>query len=264
MGKRSQSAKGLTPKRRLDLLLVERGLATSRQQAQALVLAGKVRVAGQPVLKAGALVPAAVALVVEAPPPFVSRGGQKLSPALDVFELDVTGLVALDVGASTGGFTDCLLQRGASRVYALDVGYGQLDYRLRQDPRVVVLDRVNAHHPFALPEAVDLATVDVSFISAAKVVPNVLPHLKEGGRLIVLLKPQFEAGREQVGGGGIVRDPQVHAQVLGRFIVWAVERGLRLRGLIASPLRGAKGNREFLLLLQDSAPGRGSVDLPTP
>ena len=240
-------------KERLDLLLVERGLAVSRQQAQALVMAGKVRVAGQPAHKPGATVALDVEIAVAGSPPFVSRGGQKLAHALDRFDLDVTGLIAADVGASTGGFTDCLLQRGCRRVYAIDVGYGQLDYRLRRDPRVVVLDRVNAHHPFHLPETVDLATVDVSFISAAKVLPNVLAHLRPGGKVVVLLKPQFEAGRESVGAGGIVRDPQVHALVLARFIAWAVGRGLRLKGLAASPILGAEGNREFLVLLATEA-----------
>ncbi len=184
------------------------------------------------------------------PPLFVSRGGLKLAAALDSWGLTVAGLVALDVGASTGGFTDCLLQRGASRIYALDVGYGQLDQRMRVDPRVVVMERVNARYPFALPEAVDLVTVDVSFISAEKVIPSAASHLNPGGRLIVLVKPQFEAGRAQVQRGGVVRDPQVHAAVLGRFINWAIDHRFRLRGLVPSPLLGPAGNREFLALLE--------------
>lgn len=252
------ATEGKTGKRRLDLQLVERGLAPSREQAQALIMAGKVRVDGQPARKAGIAVALDAALMVEGRRPFVSRGGQKLAHALDAFGLDVAGLAALDVGASTGGFTDCLLQRGARRVYAVDVGYGQLDYSLRQDVRVTVMERLNAHHPFVLPEAVDLATVDVSFISATKVLPNALPHLREGGWLIVLVKPQFEAGREQVGRGGVVRDPQVHAQVLGRFIAWAVAQGLRLRGLTGSPILGAEGNREFLVQLEAPGPSVAS------
>ena len=154
------------------------------------------------------------------------------------------------MGASTGGFTDCLLQRGARKVYALDVGHGQLDYRLRQDPRVVVMERVNARHPFDLPEAVDMVTIDVSFTSLRLVLPSVAEHLKPGGRLIALVKPQFEARREQVGRRGVVKDPQVHAEVLGKMIVWSVENGFRLRGLVPSPILGDEGNREFFLLLR--------------
>lgn len=182
-------------------------------------------------------------------PQFVSRGGLKLEYALEQFQLDVEGLVAVDVGASTGGFTDCLLKRGASKVYAVDVGYGQLDYKLRQDQRVIVMERVNARYSFTLPERVDVATIDVSFISVEKVVPTVARLLKGGGHLIVLVKPQFEAGKEQVGKGGLVKDPLVHASVLGRFICWAVDHGFRLGGLVASPILGAEGNKEFLVLL---------------
>lgn len=236
--------------RRLDVLLVERGLAKSRDQAQALVLAAEVLVDGRPAAKPGQLVAEEVQLEVAAPPQFASRGGLKLAAALDNWGLTVAGLVALDVGASTGGFTDCLLQRGARRIYALDVGYGQLDQRLRADPRVVVMERVNARYPFALPEAVDLVTVDVSFISTEKVIPSAASHLNPGGRLIVLVKPQFEAGRAQVKRGGVVRDPQVHAAVLGRFISWAIAHRFRLRGLVPSPLLGPAGNREFLVLLE--------------
>jgi len=190
--------------------------------------------------------------------PYVSRGGIKLAHALDRFGMDVSGMAALDVGASTGGFTDCLVQQGAGRVIALDVGHGQLDYRLTQDPRVMTMDGVNAHYPFSLPstyhddkgEQVDLATVDVSFISATKVIPSVAQHVKREGFLIVLVKPQFEARREEVGRGGIVRDPRVHSGVLARVILWVVEAGIRLRNLATSPILGDKGNREFFLLLQ--------------
>jgi 23S rRNA (cytidine1920-2'-O)/16S rRNA (cytidine1409-2'-O)-methyltransferase len=184
------------------------------------------------------------------PPPFVSRGGIKLAHALDQFQLDVAGRVAVDIGASAGGFTDCLLQRGASRVYAVDVGYGQLDHRLRQDQRVVVMERTNARYPISLPEKADLATIDLSFISATKVIPAVAGLLKPDGWLVLLLKPQFEARRGEVGRGGIIKEPALHATVLGRFIAWVVTHGLRLKGLIASPILGASGNREFLLLLR--------------
>lgn len=242
-------------KTRIDLLLVERGLTESRQQAQALLMAGQVAVEGRLVDKAGALVSPSVQIQIKAPPPYVGRGGIKLAHALQSFALKVKSATALDVGASTGGFTDCLLQLGAARVYALDVGYGQLHHRLRQDSRVVVMERVNARYPFHLPETTDLATVDVSFISLAKVLPSVAKHVKNGGHIIALAKPQFEAQRHQVGKGGVVRDPAVHADVLARVIVWAVAHGFRLRGVTPSPLLGDAGNREFFLWLQtqDSA-----------
>ncbi len=235
-------------KRRLDTLLVEKGLAETIEKARAIVMAADVLVDEQVVDKAGTLVADSATIQVLASPPFVSRGGPKLAHALDEFKQEVLGLVVADIGASTGGFTDCLLQRGASRVYAVDVGYGQLDYRLRRDERVVVMERINARYPFELPEAVDLATVDVSFISVRKVVPNIARWLKGGGQLIALVKPQFEARKQQVGKGGLVKDPQVHAQVLGRFIRWIVDYRLRLRGLTPSPILGTTGNREFFVL----------------
>jgi 23S rRNA (cytidine1920-2'-O)/16S rRNA (cytidine1409-2'-O)-methyltransferase len=237
-------------KRRIDSLLVDRGLAESRAKAQALIMAGEVLVEGKAVIKSGTLVSENAAITVLQPPPFVSRGGIKLDYALDQFQLDVTSKVAADIGASTGGFTDCLLQHGASRVYAVDVGYGQLDYRLRRDERVVVMERVNARYPISLPEKVDLVTIDLSFISVEKVIPSVAQLLKADGYLVVLLKPQFEARRGEVGKGGIVKKPPVHARVLGRFIAWAVSHGFRLRGLVASPILGAEGNMEFWLLLR--------------
>ena len=240
------------PKQRLDNLLVTKMLAENRSQAQALIMAGKVTVSGRVISKPGTLVNEDAALEMAEKLPYVSRGGIKLAHALDEFKLNVNSLTAMDVGASTGGFTDCLLQRGAKHVYAIDVGYGQLDYKLRQDPRVVVMERVNAHHPFSLPEKVDIATIDLSFISVTKVIPNVTVHLEQPGHIIVLLKPQFEAEKKEVGKGGIIKDPQVHARVLARFIVWAVDHGFRLRGLIASPILGAEGNKEFLLLLTPS------------
>lgn len=236
--------------RRLDLLLVERGLAESREKARALILAGEVLANERVASKPGTLVREDVAIRLLQKPPFVSRGGLKLAHALDEFHIDVNSQVALDVGASTGGFTDCLLKRGAIRVYAVDVGYGQLDYRLRVDPKVVVMERVNARYPLSLPEPVDLATIDLSFISLEKVVPNVAQLVKPDGRIICLVKPQFEVGRSQVGRGGLVRDPSLHARVLGRFISWAIERGFRIKGLTPSPILGASGNREFFVLLK--------------
>jgi 23S rRNA (cytidine1920-2'-O)/16S rRNA (cytidine1409-2'-O)-methyltransferase len=213
-------------------------------------MAGEVTVAGQAVIKAGTLVPEDAEVAITEPPPFVSRGGLKLEHALDQFQLDVTGQIAADIGASTGGFTDCLLQRGAKRVYAVDVGYGQLDYNLRKDRRVVVMERVNARYPIPLPEKVALATIDVSFISLEKIILSVAELLNAGGDIIVLLKPQFEARREEVGRGGIIKEPSVHARVLGRFIAWLSEHGFSLNGLVASPVLGASGNREFLVLIR--------------
>lgn len=237
-------------KRRIDTLLVERGLVESRTKAQALIMAGEVMVDGKAVTKSGALVAEEAVITVIEPPPFVSRGGVKLDYALDRFQLDVSSKVVADVGASTGGFTDCLLKRGAGRVYAIDVGYGQLDYRLRQDSRVVVMDRVNARYPVNLPEKVDLATIDVSFISVKKIIPSVAQLVKESGNLLVLVKPQFEARRGEVGKGGVIKQAGVHARVLGRFIAWAVEYSFRVGGLAASPILGASGNREFFILLK--------------
>ena len=237
-------------KRRLDTLLVDRGLVESRAKAQALIMAGEVVVEGKAGIKPGTLVSDEAAITILEPPPFISRGGIKLDYALDQFQFDVTDKVAADIGASTGGFTDCLLQRGASRVYAIDVGYGQLDYRLRQDSRVVVMERVNARYPIPLPEKVDLATMDVSFISVEKVLPSVVNLLKDDGYFIVLIKPQFEARREEVGKGGVIKQPAVHARVLGRFIAWLTEHGFRLKGLVASPIPGTSGNKEFFALLR--------------
>ncbi|MBI2860112.1 MAG: TlyA family RNA methyltransferase [Chloroflexi bacterium] len=237
-----------TPRQRLDVLMVDRGLAGSRARAQALIMAGEVSVDGEVVTRAGTLVATDSAVNVLEPPRYVSRGGLKLEHALDQFQIDVSAMVAADIGASTGGFTDCLLQRGASRVYAIDVGYGQLDYRLRQDPRVVVMEKVNARYPIPLPGKVDLATIDVSFISLEKVIPSVAGVVKDDGRLLALVKPQFEARRNEVGKGGVIRDPLVQARVLGRFIGWAVN-SFRLEGLTASPVPGGSGNREFFVLL---------------
>ena len=240
-------------KKRIDTLLVSRGLVDSREKARVMVMAGEVVANDSTVVKPSTLVKEDAELRIIESPPFVSRGGMKLDWALDRFEIDVTSMVVMDVGASTGGFTDCLLKRGASKVYAVDVGYGQLDYKLRKDSRVVVMERVNARYSFELPELVDMATLDVSFISLEKVIPTLLRLMKPGGRLIALIKPQFEAGRKQVGKGGIVKDPQVHANVLGKFITWAIGKGLRFENMVASPIKGVEGNREFLVLLRKQA-----------
>ncbi len=241
---------------RLDVLLLQRGLAESREKARAIIMAGSVVVDERPALKPGTLVALDADIRVLAGPQYVSRGGEKLAHALDVFALDVGGLTVIDVGASTGGFTDCLLQRGAARVYAVDVGRGQLDWRLRNDPRVVVMEGMNVRYLEALPvrqaglpQEVDLATVDVSFISLEKVVPPIVSVLRGSARIVALVKPQFQARREEVRKGGVVRDPQVHAAVLGRLIAWCVGRRLRLLGLTTSPLLGPAGNKEFFLLL---------------
>lgn len=239
-----------TPRRRrLDQLLVERGLAESREQAQRLIRAGSVRVAGQVHTQPGRLLDPGAALEVEAPARYVGRGGEKLEAALRHFAVDVAGRVCLDVGASTGGFTDCLLQHGASRVYALDVGRGQLHWKLRKDVRVVVIEGVNARYLRAgdLPETPTMATVDVSFISLEKVLPAVTAILAPDADLITLIKPQFEAGRHEVRRGGVVRDSAVREAVVARVRAFGEETlGLEWRGVYESPIRGPAGNVEFL------------------
>ena len=241
-------------KKRADLLLAERGLAESREQAQVLIMEGLVFAPSGRVLKASSSLAENTPLEVRGRLPYVSRGGLKLAGALDTFCLSVEGKTALDVGASTGGFTDCLLQRGARHVYAVDVGHGQLHHRLRQDDRVTVMEKVNARHPYLLPERVDLAVADVSFISLSLVLPPAVDHLREGGHVVALVKPQFEAPRGQVGRGGVVKDPRTHAAALRKLVLHAVERGMRIRGMCPSPILGDKGNREFFLWLQKPAP----------
>ena len=241
-------------KLRADLLLAERGLAESREQARILIMEGLVFAPYGRVPKPSSPLAETTPLEVRGRLPYVSRGGLKLAHALDAFGLDAAGRTILDVGASTGGFTDCLLQRGAQRVYAVDVGHGQLHHRLRQDGRVAVIEKCNARYPYDLPESVELVVIDVSFISLTLVIPPALAHLRPGGWIAALVKPQFEAERGQVGRGGIVKAPKVHAATLGRMIVWAAQRGLRIRNLCPSPIRGDKGNREFFLLLQNPPP----------
>ncbi len=259
-------------RQRLDQLLVERGLTESRTRAQALILAGHVRVGEGPSArtdrKPGDLVENTIALEVEAPPPFVSRGGIKLRVALDVFGVEPVGLVCLDVGSSTGGFTDLLLQRDAVKVYSVDVGRGQLAEALRHDPRVVSMERTNARAlgPGVLPTPVDLAVVDVSFISLDRILrPVALCFGPMGGRIVALVKPQFEAGKKQVR-DGVIRDPQIHRQTLEAVARYALGIGLKLRNAVASPLTGPAGNREFFLELEVPAgfvPTDGELaDLP--
>lgn len=240
---------------RADELLVARGLATSRSQARALIMARAVRSGDRVIDKAGTALDPDTELTVVAPPRFASRGGEKLDWALEQFGLDVTGAICADFGASTGGFTDVLLQRGAARVYALDVGYGQLDYRLRTDSRVVVMERTNVRYLEQLPEPIDLVTIDVSFISLALVLPAAKRVLAPDGACVALIKPQFEAGQEKVGKGGVVRDPQVHREVLARVLDTAVDLGFGVAGLTRSPITGPAGNVEFLVLLNRDGTG---------
>jgi 23S rRNA (cytidine1920-2'-O)/16S rRNA (cytidine1409-2'-O)-methyltransferase len=238
---------------RLDRLLVEKGLASSLEKAQALVYAGQVLVDHQPALKPGkAIDSSSVPEVKEPEYPYVSRGGLKLKKALEVFQVTVRGKVALDIGASTGGFSHCLLLEGAERVYAVDVGYGQLAWEIRQDPRVVVLERKNARFltPADIGEPADLAVVDTSFISLKLVVPALIPLLKEEGKIIGLVKPQFEVGKGKVGKGGIVRNPEDHQNVLEELTVFFQTLELSVRGITESPIFGAKGNREFLMYME--------------
>ncbi len=244
----------MAERKRLDLLLVERGLATSREQARRLIMAGAVVVNEQRVDKAGTLVAETAALRVkdEARSPYVSRGGQKLATALQQFALEVQGSVALDVGASTGGFTDCLLQHGARKVFAVDVGYGQLAWSLRQDPRVISIERTNIRtlDPALLDETPTLAVIDASFISLTLVIPKVLALIAPKSEVIALIKPQFEVGKGRVGKGGVVRDPELHAEVVARLQEQAVLWNVNVKGVIESPLLGPKGNKEFLLYVQ--------------
>src|SRR5512133_166505 len=243
----------MSTKQRLDKLMVERGLADSCGKAQALIMAGQVVVSDHTVDKAGQQVATNVDIRIKGGTlPYVSRGGLKLRKALDEFGVDVSGLVAIDVGASTGGFSDCLLQAGAQKVFAVDVGYGQLAWKLQQDARVVSMEKINIRHllPEQLGAVPDLAVIDASFISLSKVLPATVRLVKPGGRIIALIKPQFEVARGEVGTGGIVRDPAAHQKVIEAVGQGAREMGLIVGGVCESPITGADGNREFLILLE--------------
>ena len=263
------------PKTRLDVLLMERGLAESRAKAHALVMAGQVRVNDQVVLKPATAIDTKSTLTVDHGPRFVSRGGEKLDAALEAFAIDVKGLVCADVGASTGGFTDCMLQRGAEKVYAIDVGKGILHWKLRNYARVIVMEETNARHVESLPEKVSFVTIDASFISLKILLPVVkkwfdfpplTSHLEEvkskKGEVLALIKPQFEAGKKDVArGDGVIRDPEIHRQVLLDILSFAKNAGFGLRGLIKSPLLGPKGNAEFLVWLDLYSEGRSVEEL---
>lgn len=244
---------------RLDQYLVESGLTETRSRAKALIMAGDVLVNGQRETRAGHPVTAKDEVTLRQKPRFVSRGGEKLDHALKAFGIDVTGMAAADLGASTGGFTDCLLQRDASRVYAVDVGHGQLDLKVRNDPRVVTIEKTNARFLETLDEPVDIVVIDVSFISLALIFPVVARLLKPNGLCVPLIKPQFEAGRDEIGKGGVVRDPVIHRLVLERTLTHAAENGLAVTGLVTSPLQGPAGNIEFLAHL---TLGGASEDIP--
>lgn len=232
---------------RADELLVKQSLAATRSRAKALIMAGDVRIGDRVVLKASELLDESTPLELRRKLQFVSRGGLKLDHALTTFKLDITGAVTADLGASTGGFTDVLLQRGASRVYAIDVGYGQLDYRLREDDRVVVMERVNVRYLDSLPEPVDLVTIDVSFISLSHILPVASRLLKDGGACVALVKPQFEAGKDAIGRGGVVRDDRVRRSTVEASIGYASQSGLGLNDVTRSPISGPAGNEEFLV-----------------
>jgi len=248
------------PKIRLDVLLVERGLADSRAKAQALIMAGQVRVNDQVALKPATATDTKSTLKVDSGPRFVSRGGEKLEGALDTFAIDVKGFVCADVGSSTGGFTDCMLQRGAAKVYAIDVGKGILHWKLRNDRRVVVMEETNARFVEALPETINFVTVDASFISLKVLLPTIKKWVSENTQLLCLIKPQFEAGKKDVSrGDGVIRNPEIHKQVLLDVLNYAKAEGFGLRGLVKSTLLGPKGNVEFLLWM-DTHPNENSVE----
>lgn len=226
-------------------MLTDLGLAQTRHKAQAMLMAGLVSVNDKTITKSGTLVEEEALISLKDQSPYVSRGGIKLEHAISQFGIRAMDLTALDIGASTGGFTDCLLKHGAKRVYSVDVGHGQMDFELMKDKRVTLIERTNARYPFTLPEQVDIVTVDISFISFKKVLMSVAEKLKPSGNLIILIKPQFEADRVDVGRGGVVRDPRIHAKIIGQSINWLVENEFRLLNVTPSPLLGPAGNREF-------------------
>ena len=254
----------MSNKTRLDVLLTERGLLDSRQKAQATIMSGIVFVNGQRVDKVGTAVSNDALIEIRgATLPYVSRGGLKLEKAMQTFPLTLTGKICADIGASTGGFTDCMLQNGAKKVYAVDVGYGQLDWMLRNDGRVVCMERTNARYLTheEIPEELDFASVDVSFISLKLIFPALYGLLREGGEIACLIKPQFEAGREKVGKKGVVRDPAVHLEVLEHFLIHAKENHFTVLGITYSPIRGPEGNIEYLGFLRKSEEPDAAVDL---
>ena len=238
---------------RLDKLLVDRGMVESRSKGRVLIMAGEVTVDGDTVFKPATLVSNESDLAIKSQQPFVSRGGLKLEAAIKAFSIAIKDRICADVGACTGGFTDVLLQNGARKVYAIDVGYGQLDWKLRNDKRVVLMERTNARYLDSLPDLIDLATIDVSFISLKLILGAASGWLRQNADVIALIKPQFEAGRSQVGKGGVIRDPDLHRLVLTDVLTWCVENGYQVQNLIQSPIFGAKGNREFLAWLQAGA-----------
>ncbi|NLT94647.1 MAG: TlyA family RNA methyltransferase [Clostridia bacterium] len=250
-------------KQRLDLAVVEQGLAESREKAKALIMAGQIKVDGVIVDKAGTSIEKGAKVeLVGNPLPYVSRGGLKLEKALDYFNIDLTDKVMADIGASTGGFTDCALQRGAKRVYAIDVGYGQLDWKLRNNPRVINMEKTNARYlkESDLPEKVDFVSIDVSFISLEKILPVTRDILKEQGQIIALIKPQFEAGREKIGKKGVVRDPRIHLEVIQKILRCAQDLEFNIIGLTFSPIKGPEGNIEYLLALCKNASEAAGIE----
>lgn len=251
----------MVAKQRLDILMFERTLATSREKARAMIMAGEVLVDGRRVDKPGVQVNIDAELTLASKPRFVSRGGEKLAGALEAFGLDVTNYVCADVGASTGGFTDCLLQNGVARVYAIDVGYGQIDYTLRQDSRVILIERTNARYLEKLNEQVNLTTIDASFISLKLLLPVIKNWLLPTAHIIPLIKPQFEAGKKDVGKGGVVRDSKIHARVLSEILIFAVETGFSIKGLTTSPIKGPAGNVEFLAWLHQGEAETTPMDI---
>ena len=253
----------MSDKKRLDVLLTERGLLESRQKAQAAIMSGQVCVDGRRVDKPGAAVSGEASVEIRGGMPYVSRGGLKLEKAMAAFPITLSGTVCADIGASTGGFTDCMLQNGAAKVYAVDVGYGQLAWKLRNDPRVVCLERTNARYLAReqVPDPLDFASVDVSFISLKLILPPLAALLKSGGHAACLVKPQFEAGREKVGKKGVVRDPAVHLEVLEHFLGHAKDSGFTVLGLTYSPIRGPEGNIEYLGYLQEGSGQERPFDL---
>ncbi|MBA3870135.1 MAG: TlyA family RNA methyltransferase [Anaerolineae bacterium] len=253
----------MSAKQRIDTLMFERGLAPSREKARAMIMAGEVLVDNQPISKPGSPVDLKAEIIVKNKPRFVSRGGDKLAWALENFKMNVSGRVCADVGASTGGFTDCLLQNGAARVYAIDVGYGQIDYALRQDERVIVIERTNARYLEALTESVNFVTVDASFISLKILIPTIKNWLQPSADLVLLIKPQFEAGREEVGKGGVVRDSKIHKRVLTDILGALRQLGFDIRGLTTSPIKGPAGNTEFLTWIHFGDPVDPPLDIPT-